>query len=42
MADNYDADIQVVGVLPVFLRPGGRVDMSTIERAKEMFGEDNV
>lgn len=42
MADNYDADIQVVGVLPVLLRPGGRVDMSTIERAKEMFGADNV
>jgi chromosome partitioning protein len=42
MADNYDADIQVAGVLPVLLRPGGRVDMSTIERAKEMFGEDNV
>lgn len=42
MADNYDADIQVVGVLPVLLRPGGRVDISTIERAKEMFGEDNV
>lgn len=42
MVDNYDADIQVAGVLPVLLRPGGRVDMSTIERAKEMFGEDNV
>ena len=42
MADNYDADIQVAGVLPVLLRPGGRVDMSTLERAKEMFGEDNV
>ena len=42
MADNYDADIQVVGVLPVLLRPGGRVDISTIERAKELFGEDNV
>ncbi|MCP1146637.1 AAA family ATPase [Lysinibacillus endophyticus] len=42
MADNYDADIQVVGVLPVLLRPGGRVDMSTIERAKEMFGDENV
>ena len=42
MADNYDADIQVAGVLPVLLRPGGRVDMSTLERAKEIFGEDNV
>ena len=42
MADNYDANIQVVGVLPVLLRPGGRVDMSTIERATEIFGEDNV
>lgn len=42
MADNYDADIQVVGVLPVLLRPGGRVDISTIERAKVLFGEDNV
>lgn len=42
MVDTYEADIQVAGVLPVLLRPGGRVDMSTIERAKEMFGEDNV
>ena len=42
MADNYDADIQVAGVLPVLLRPGGRVDISTLERAREMFGSDNV
>lgn len=42
MADTYDADIQVVGVLPVLLRPGGRVDISTLQRSKELFGEDNV
>jgi chromosome partitioning protein len=42
MADEYDADIQVVGVLPVLLRAGGRVDLSTVERAQEIFGEDNV
>lgn len=42
MVDNYDADIQVAGVLPVLLRPGGRVDMLTVERAKELFGDDNV
>ena len=42
MVDNYGADIQVASVLPVLLRPGGRVVMSTIERAKVMFGEDNV
>lgn len=42
MADNYDADIQVAGVLPVLLRPGSRVDESTVERAKELFGNDNV
>ena len=42
MADNFDSEIQVVGVLPVLLRPGGRVDMSTIERATKLFGEDNV
>lgn len=42
MADNYDADIQVAGVLPVLLRPGSRVDESTVERAKELFGDDNV
>lgn len=42
MADNYDADIQVAGVLPVLLRPGSRVDNSTVERAKELFGDDNV
>lgn len=42
MADEYDADIQVVGVLPVLLRAGGRVDQSTVMRAQEIFGEDNV
>lgn len=42
MADEYDADIQVLGVLPVLLRAGGRVDQSTVERATELFGEDNV
>lgn len=42
MADEYDADIQVLGVLPVLLRAGGRVDSSTVARAKEMFGDDNV
>lgn len=42
MADTYDANIQVVGVLPVLLRAGGRVDQSTVERAIELFGEDNV
>ncbi|AQQ55583.1 AAA family ATPase [Planococcus lenghuensis] len=42
MADEYDADIQVLGVLPVLLRAGGRVDQSTVIRATELFGEDNV
>lgn len=42
MADTYDADIQVLGVLPVLLRAGGRVDQSTVERAIELFGKDNV
>lgn len=42
MVDQYDADIQVAGILPVLLRPGGRVDLSTLERAREIFGEDNV
>lgn len=42
MIDEYDAYIQVAGVLPVLLRPGGRVDHATVERAKELFGDDNV
>lgn len=42
MTDEYDADIQVLGVLPVLLRAGGRVDQITVERAIELFGEDNV
>ena len=37
-----NADILVVGLPQVLLRPSGRVDLSTIERAKEMFGDDNV
>jgi len=42
LVDNYDADFQVVGVLPILLRPGRRVDISTIECATELFGEENV
>jgi len=42
MVDNYDADLQVVGVLPVLLRPGGRVDISILEQAKNVFGKQNV
>lgn len=42
MHDEYEAEIQVLGVLPVLLRAGGRVDQTTVERATELFGEDNV
>lgn len=40
--DLYQLDLVVVGILPVLLKNGGRVDDYIIETAKETFGEDNL
>ena len=38
LAENYDAQLQVLGIIPMMLRQGGRVDSKVLEQAKEMYG----
>jgi len=38
LADTYDNDLQVLGIIPCMLRPGGRVDNKVLEQAKELYG----
>lgn len=38
LAENYDADLQVLGIIPMMLRQGGRVDTKVLDQAKEIYG----
>ncbi|MBL1227050.1 ParA family protein [Enterococcus sp. BWR-S5] len=38
LADTYDNELQVLGIIPCMLRPGGRVDNKVLEQAKELYG----
>ncbi|EAC8616803.1 ParA family protein [Listeria monocytogenes] len=42
LIDNYHADFDILGVLPVLLKNNAAVDISTLENAKESFGEQNL
>lgn len=42
LIDDYDADLDIIGILPVILKNGAAVDLSTLENAKEVFGEENI
>jgi len=42
LIDNYKADIDILGVLPVLLKNNAPVDLSTLASANEEFGEDNL
>ena len=42
LIDNYGADLDIVGILPVLLKNGAAVDLATLENAKEIFGEENL
>lgn len=42
LVDNYDADFDVLGILPVLLKNNAPVDLATLENAKNIFGEDNL
>lgn len=42
LIDDYAADMDIIGILPVLLKNGAPVDISTLENAKEMFGEHNL
>lgn len=40
LIDNYDIGIDVLGILPCMLRPGGRVDQKVLDEAKELYGNN--
>lgn len=41
--DDFEAPtLDVLGILPVLLKNGAPVDISTLESAKEIFGEENI
>lgn len=42
LINNYGADFDVLGILPVLLKNNAAVDMNTLENAKERFGEENL
>lgn len=42
MVDTYDVDLDVVGVLPVILKPGSKIDEATLINAANEFGEENI
>ncbi|MBN7453190.1 AAA family ATPase [Mycobacteroides abscessus subsp. abscessus] len=42
LLDDYDADFDILGILPVLLKNGAAVDMATLENAKNVFGEHNL
>lgn len=38
LADNFNNDLQVLGIIPCMLRPGGRVDNKVLNQAKTLYG----
>ncbi|MET1032149.1 ParA family protein [Domibacillus tundrae] len=42
LIDDYDAHMDILGILPVLLKNGAPVDIATLENAKEIFGEHNI
>ena len=42
LIDNYNADFDILGVLPVLLKNNSKVDEATLNTAKEKFGEENL
>ncbi|MEN2665819.1 ParA family protein [Listeria kieliensis] len=42
LIDNYDADFDILGVLPVLLKNNAAVDLSTLDSATASFGQNNM
>ncbi|MGH2016901.1 ParA family protein, partial [Aerococcus urinaeequi] len=42
LIENYDADYDVLGILPVLLKNTSKVDKNILNRATEEFGENNM
>ncbi|GAF66471.1 putative ATPase [Bacillus sp. TS-2] len=42
LINNYDANFDIIGILPVLLKNNAAVDLNTLAYAKEKFGEENL
>ncbi|MBM7580824.1 ParA family protein [Jeotgalibacillus terrae] len=42
LIDDYGADMDILGILPVLLKNGAPVDVATLENAKKIFGKHNL
>ena len=42
LIDDYDAKLDIIGILPVLMKNGAAVDLSTLENAREIFGDENL
>ena len=42
LIDEYGADLDIIGILPVLLKNGAAVDLATLDSAREIFGEENL
>lgn len=42
LIDDYGADLDIVGILPVLLKNGATVDLTTLNSARDIFGEENL
>ncbi|WP_223643451.1 ParA family protein [Planococcus sp. 4-30] len=42
LIDEYGADLDIIGILPVLLKNGAAVDLATLENARNIFGEENL
>ena len=42
LIDDYGANLDIIGILPVLLKNGAAVDLATLESAREIFGEENL
>ena len=42
LIDDYGANLDIIGILPVLLKNGAAVDLATLENAREIFGEENL
>ncbi|SJN25851.1 Chromosome (plasmid) partitioning protein ParA [Marinilactibacillus psychrotolerans 42ea] len=38
LVDNYNAELNVLGIIPCMLKPSGRVDTKVLDQAKELYG----
>lgn len=39
---NYGANLELIGILPVLLKNGAATDLTTLDNAKEIFGEEHL